>query len=247
MEIHELEGQQIPVNIPRDMTYSSVDSHINTLAFHDSRLIHQPNSLSSRADGVCQAAALATMRTVASHFFECEYSQGPFVYILNDLHQSNILVDEDWNIMCLIDFEWACSRPIEMLHPTHWLTSQAVDMIDVDLFTSVHQEFMSIMEQQEKELYADMVISVSGVMKRGWENKTFWYALALRSTTGIFPIFFDHIQPEFAEDDPDDPTFLRVAYKYWTSEVDAFLAKKLEDKAAYGIKLQKEFDVDLAA
>ena len=110
IEIHELEGKQIPVDIPRDMTYSSVDSYVtDILAFHDSRFAHQPNALKDITDGHFQAAALTTMRTVSSYFFKREFRRGPFVYVLNDLHQSNILVDEDWNITCLIDLEFACS------------------------------------------------------------------------------------------------------------------------------------------
>lgn len=248
MEIHELEAQHIPVNIPVNMTYSMVDSYIiDMLALHDSRLIHQPNAINDRPDGICQAGTLATMKTTVSHFFQDQYRQGPYVYILIDLHQSNIIVDEDWNIMYLIDLEWTCWRPIEMLHPPHWLTSQAVDMIDVDLYTSVRQEFMGIMEQLEKNLYPNISVSVAAIMNEGWENKNFWYTLALRSTTGIFSIFFDHIQPKFAEEDPDDPTFLRVTYKYWAPETDAFLAKKLKDKETYDVRLREEFDIDPSA
>ncbi|EEP78408.1 predicted protein [Uncinocarpus reesii 1704] len=159
--ITEMEGRQIPVDIPRNMTYSSVDSYVtDTLAIHDSRFTHQPNALTDRTDGAFQAAALTTMRTVAACFFKRELRRGPFVYVLNDLHQSNILVDEDWNISCLIDLEFACSQPIEMLHPPHWFTNRFVDQIDADHFTSVHGEFMAIMEQQERDLYPETPISV---------------------------------------------------------------------------------------
>ncbi|PGG97357.1 hypothetical protein AJ79_09228 [Helicocarpus griseus UAMH5409] len=242
MEIHELESQHIPVNIPRDKTYSSVDSYvIDTLAFHDNRLIHQPNALNDPEDGAYQAAALAAMRTVAMQFFKHGLRCGPFVYVLNDLHQSNILVDEEWNIKYLIDLEWACSRPIEMLHPPHWLTSQAVDMIDVNLFTSVHQEFTSIMQQEESDIYKDTTISLSDVMNQGWESKTFWYALALTSPTGIFAIFFDRIRPMFAK--YKESAFIEMMHRYWISDVGSFLEKKMEDKAAYDLRLQEEFDV----
>ncbi|EER39373.1 conserved hypothetical protein [Histoplasma capsulatum H143] len=207
IEIHELEGKQIPVDIPRDMTYSSVDSYItDILAFHDSRFAHQPNALKDSADGAFQAAALATMRTVFSYFFKRELRRGPFVYVLNDLHQSNILVDEDWNITCLIDLEFACSRPIEMLHPPHWFTNHYVNKIDVNHFTVAHHEFVALMEQQEKELYTDTTIPVASVMKRELESKSFWYSLALKSITGLEHIFFEHIETTFANDADDDPT-----------------------------------------
>lgn len=51
LEIHDLENERISVDIPRDLTYSSVDSYIlGSLAFHDSCLRHQPNSALSEQD-----------------------------------------------------------------------------------------------------------------------------------------------------------------------------------------------------
>jgi hypothetical protein len=47
-----------------------------------------------------------------------------------DLYQNNIFVDENWYITLLIDLEWACSLPIEMLYPPYWLTGMAVDRIE---------------------------------------------------------------------------------------------------------------------
>ncbi|KKZ68476.1 hypothetical protein EMCG_05935 [[Emmonsia] crescens] len=245
IEIQELEGKQIPVDIPRDITYSSVDSYItDILAFHDSRFAHQPNALKSRTDGHYQAAALAAMRTASSHFFKRELRFGPFVYVLNDLHQSNILIDEDWNITCLIDLEFACSKPIEMLHPPHWFTSRYVNTIEIDHFTVAHQEFVALMEQQEEELYADATMSVSSVMKRGLENRSFWYSLALTNIAGLEDIFYEHIGTVFAEDTGDNPYFVKVTHKFWTAGIDEFIAKKLKDKAAYDKRLKEEFDVD---
>ncbi|ODH45118.1 hypothetical protein ACO22_00413 [Paracoccidioides brasiliensis] len=68
-------------------------------------------------------------------------------YSLNDLHVNIILTDDDWNLRCLIDLKWACSRPIEMLHSPHRFES--VDTIEIDLFEPVHQEFISILEGEE--------------------------------------------------------------------------------------------------
>jgi hypothetical protein len=34
-----------------------------------------------------------------------QHRHGPFPLQLTDLHASNIFVDEDWNITCLIDLE----------------------------------------------------------------------------------------------------------------------------------------------
>ena len=70
------------------------------------------------------------MRAVLHHFTRREYRHGPFVSTLTDLHQGNIFVDNQWHITCLIDLEWACSLPIELQCPPHWLSGRAVDDIE---------------------------------------------------------------------------------------------------------------------
>ncbi|EEP82722.1 predicted protein [Uncinocarpus reesii 1704] len=243
LELHQLESEQIPVDISRNMTYSSVDSYVtDTLAFHDSRLHYQPNAVNDIFDGAYQAPALTVMKATASHFFSRDLRHGPFVYVLNDIHQSNILVDENWNITCLIDLEWACARPIEMLHPPHWLTSQSVDTIDLDLFTPLHQEFVDILEGQESD---DEDMSISALMKRGWHNKAFWFSLALMSPTGIFALFHDHIRPRFTDHENEKGYFQAVLKHYWTPGMEAFLTRKVEEKIAYDKKLRAEFDVEV--
>lgn len=113
LQIPFLENEGIPVDIPRHTTYSRADSYINdVLAFDESRLRHQPNAVSSLQDGFYQTYALMVMRSVWPSFFRRDLLAGPFFLNLTDLYQSNMFVDEHWNTSCLIDLEWACSRPV---------------------------------------------------------------------------------------------------------------------------------------
>lgn len=138
LELQHLENECIPVDMPRDLTYATTDAYVlDLLACHDSRLRHQPNAVNDQPDCLSQMSALTVMETVIYHFFHHSLRQGPFVFTLTDLHQSNIFVDDDWNITCLVDLEWACSRPIEMQHPPFWLTANAVDRIDEPLYNEL--------------------------------------------------------------------------------------------------------------
>ncbi|KAK0735050.1 hypothetical protein B0T26DRAFT_737508 [Lasiosphaeria miniovina] len=106
---------------------------------------------------------------------------GPFVLTLTDFHQSNIFVDDDWHITRLIDLEWACVRPIEMLSPPTWLSSAGVgksalgidELIgeELDSYASAHEEFMKMFEAEESAL------------------RYFWYARALDCLTGLYFLF----------------------------------------------------------
>lgn len=243
IEIQEQEGMKIPVDIPRDMTYESVDSYIaDIFTFHDNRLLHQPNAINNRNDGIIQVSALTAMRTVTSRFFQRDFRRGPFVYTFNDIHQSNIFVDKNWNIKCLIDLEWACSRPIEMLHPPYWLSNQAIDTIETELYAPLHQEFMSILEFEEKQYSGNTILSK--VMQMGWEKGTFWFSLALQSTTALYSIFYEHIRPKLIEEDElNRANFQKIMKNFWIGDINVFIKKKLEDRAAYDKKLQEVFDV----
>lgn len=244
LEIHQLESIGIPVEISRNMMYSSTDSYAaDLLAFHDNRLRYQPNAINDRCDGIFQASALTTMRILIWRFFKRDFRCGPFIYFLNDLHQSNILVDEDWNIKYLIDIEWACSRPIEMVHPHHWLTSQSVDTIDLDLFSPLHDEFVNILGQVEGEqLDKTPGISLSNLMKTGRENGMFWYSLALMSPSGLYLLFQNHIRSRVAGDDIHSGWYHKIISHFWTQNLKSFISDKLNDKAAYDENIREAFD-----
>lgn len=65
LQIQQLEKEQIPVDIPRDRTYTSVDSYIHDiLSFHENRLRYQPNSVQNFGDGMYQTSALMVMRSI---------------------------------------------------------------------------------------------------------------------------------------------------------------------------------------
>lgn len=87
IEIQTLENEEIPTNIPRDYTYTTVDSYIiDMLAVHDNRLRGQPNAINDVKDCVYQISALGAMRTIMPLFLRRELRQGPFVFTLTDFH-----------------------------------------------------------------------------------------------------------------------------------------------------------------
>ncbi|EGD92424.1 hypothetical protein TESG_00002 [Trichophyton tonsurans CBS 112818] len=138
--------------------------------------------------------------------------------------------------------ERACAKPIEMLHPPEWLTSQAVDEIDDDAYNTQRLEFMSVLQEEEQRICGGSD-NLSKTMHQGWSNGTFWYSLALQSPTGIFSIFYDRIQPRFERGHATDPNFYRISYPYFTTDAHAFIAHKLQQRADYDKQLRTEFDM----
>ena len=242
--VQQLENEQIPVDIPRHLTYTSVDSYVIDIlnCLHDSRLRHQPNGASDKSDCIYQMSALAAMKAVSSLFLRRDLRHGPFLFNLTDLHQSNILVDDNWNITCLIDLEWALSSPIEMIHPPRWLANQDIDQMHEETYDPVRQEFMDILEDTEQEFSIQPRQRLSLVMKQAWKLGTFWYTLALRSPMGLVRVFYDHIQPILASGHEENSEFYTIMLEYWTIESIPFVDQKLADKEDYDRQLREAFE-----
>ncbi|KAJ9248068.1 hypothetical protein C8Q69DRAFT_186948 [Paecilomyces variotii] len=255
LEIQELENENIPTNIPRDYTYSTVESYVtDILRIHDNRLRHQPNAINDTGDYIYQTSALAAMRTVFPSFFKPELRRGPFAFTFTDLHQSNIFVDKEWHITCLVDLEWACTRPVEMLRTPTWLTNKAVDEIAESSgeYNTRRMEFVNIMAAEEQRL--DSTVStnnhgrpqLSSIMNESWRVGTFWYSLALASPTGLFAVFFKQIQPRFVKHCSDHDGFQQIMPWYWAQDWVRTAASKLSDRKEYDIRLQQAFECDIS-
>ncbi|KAJ5545186.1 hypothetical protein N7535_006432 [Penicillium sp. DV-2018c] len=162
-------GYPIPVDMPQNITHTTVDSYVNDiLAFHESRLRHQPNGIVSLEDGLYQTSALMVMRSILPCFFRRDLLRGPFFLNLTDLNQTNIFVDDNWNIECIIDLEWACSHPVEMIHPPFWLTNQDIDSINMDEYGNIHKEFMDAFLEEETKV--EPPFRLYPILHQGWER-----------------------------------------------------------------------------
>ncbi|KAG0645020.1 hypothetical protein D0Z07_9191 [Hyphodiscus hymeniophilus] len=176
------------------------------------------------------------MRGLLPHFTSRDLWCGPFVFNLTDLHGSNIFVDCDWHIKYIVDLEWACSLPIEMLTPPYWITSRAVDELEDDelqTFEKAYQDFTDIFEKEEKSFpptYGSATYRTD-IMRRGWKIGNFWYFHALKSPKGLFNLFRQYVQPIF-ESRRDNFTphldeFAQMVSPYWASDA---LVPKLRTK-----------------
>ncbi|KAI9732709.1 MAG: hypothetical protein M1818_007443 [Claussenomyces sp. TS43310] len=250
--LQELENEEIPIDMPRDYTYSTVDSYlVDTLAFHDSRLRYQPNAIDDAEDCASQMSALVAMRAGFPLFFQRDLRRGPFVLNLTDLHQSNILVDKDWHITSLVDLEWACSLPVEMVGPPYWLTNQGVDTIIAEEFNTVRSQFIDILAAEEQQLGSFIssnprkeALRLSAVMNHTWEIGTFWYTLALSSPTGLFNLFYRQIRPRLDNLDPEYTNYILIMPEYWSRDVLNTIQQKKSHKDEYDIQLKQAFRVE---
>lgn len=86
---------------------------------------HQLNAILSRPDGIYQLSALTALKALLPKFSQ----KGPFVLTLADLHQSNLFVDDERNIVGVIDFEFVSVQPIQMTCVSSWLSNLSVEQL----------------------------------------------------------------------------------------------------------------------
>ncbi|KAM5500315.1 hypothetical protein McanMca71_005738 [Microsporum canis] len=249
LEIQEFENEEIPIDIQRNYTYQTTDSYITDIVgLHDSRLLYQPNAINNGSDYIQQAATLAGIRLSTPIFFRRDLRRGPFIFSLTDLHQSNIFVDENWNITSLIDLEWGCSLPVEMIHPPYWLTSEFADAINEDEYKKMWTEFVHTLAQEEDEYFGNVQQScdaqntrLSTIMTKAWDMGTFWYSLALRSPAAIFRLFLDRIQIKLGKDNYSAEEYGLVMTFQWRTDIADILAQKMKDRKTYDDELRQAF------
>lgn len=234
------ENENLPLDLPRHTTYKRVDdfvfAHLDAL---DSRLEHQPNTVTNDLDGRFEMAGLAAARTIFPRMLRRDLRSGPFVCSFTDLHRSNIIVDDDWNIVRIIDLEFACSWPLEFQHPPYWLGGQYVDEVDSTSFSPYHNRFIQILEEQEELHGTSVPEKLSSTMRKGWASGTFWLTLAIGNPT-VFPlIFWYRILPYHFHLTIDHTTDFTLLAKLWGPDI---IKKKLQDNDEYLKELERIFE-----
>ncbi|KAL3953719.1 hypothetical protein ACCO45_011675 [Purpureocillium lilacinum] len=242
IHIHMIENTGIRSGIPRDRTYTSTEQYmLDLLACQDNRIRHQPNSIHNTEDGYDQLAALTAMRACLPTFTK-NSRDGPFALSLTDLSRDNIFVDKDWNIAKIIDLEWACVRPIEMITPPSWLSGQHLDdvALDPDEYTQVVQEFFEASAAEEQARYE--TYSFTHTMRDAWETGSFWYTHAVSSPSLLAAVFPYRIQPLFSQPPGSDgAAFESAVAPFWDRDVPQFIANNLAEKELYAERLRRLF------
>jgi hypothetical protein len=211
------------------------------LVYQDNRLRKQPNSILGRPDGIFQLSALAALRALQPVFWGQKSRTDKFVLTLPDLHQSNIFVDDNWNIVSVIDFEFAPIQPQQMVGVPHWLSGKGFDELvgpDLDEYKELHDRFVEILG--EEETARQQGHNFSQRLKDDWHTGKLWCNAALRSSNAFPLVFEQHLQPRFYpkfDPDVDGLALMRL----WGQDCEEFITAKLQDKAQYEERVRAIF------
>jgi hypothetical protein len=228
-----------PRTIQQDQTYNCTDSFASDmLTIHDEYMRHNPHAVADENDAQERMAMRTLLRAVSHHFLMRERRHGPFLKQLTDLHQSNICVDDDWNITCLVYLEWVCALPAEMLSVPYWLTGCGVDEIvgeQYELYDAARQTLLSIMEKEEDTARQK---KLAFILQNSWDSKRVWFWASLKSLNAWPFLFQDHILPKFFTDEKA-LAMLTPTSNFWQVEAQVMAEQKAKYELAYQEELRR--------
>ncbi|GAM90696.1 hypothetical protein ANO11243_087410 [Dothideomycetidae sp. 11243] len=219
------------MSIPhRKSTHPIVDSYVHDLLLlHDRRLAVQPNGGSDPEDAAYQAPAIVVMRSIWSHFLSL--GRGPF-FLTFTFESEQHLCRQYWNITAIVDLEWSCSPPVEMIHPPSWTTGEPADFISPDKYEILHTEFVQIFKETELEFHKseDRDTMIHSILEDGLRRKTFWFSLALTKPTALCAVLYKRLLPGYMKLNEGDHTFSINVMPLYKPGAFEWMNRNLDDK-----------------
>lgn len=233
-----------PRTIPSSRVYNNTDSFVSDmLTMYDTQLLHNPHAAGDANDAKERMAMRAMIRSVAHQYIAPELRNCPFLLQLTDFHQSNIMVDKDWNVTCLIDLEWISALPAESLSVPYWLTGCSIDTIIDDaypVFDEARKLSLQTMEENGKHIHPKHNIHFTDVMQRSWDSKAVWFWACLRSIDGWLLVLESNILPKYTSN-TSFVADLKNLSAIWHENIDKVVERKVADEEKYQEALKELF------
>lgn len=180
-------------------TYESASEYFTSyFTHHMRRFIEQPNSTDDISDGREKYAALSLFQELMPRFLNKELDKGPFILCHGDLHQPNLLVDDSYEIVAVLDWEWSCVLPVQVaLLPPPCLSPFKIH--DLALGTG-RKEFLETSTEFLDRL-CDKVSphlrtgTLSKLLKQMLSSGGYWFGQAIHDIYNFEYLFWDNLFP----------------------------------------------------
>ncbi|KAI3397651.1 hypothetical protein diail_10522 [Diaporthe ilicicola] len=130
--MQECEGQNPAEMFPFNKTFKTASEYIGSLLWLlDNEIDRSTNPDIEGREGMLLYAVRDFRRFVTQDWFDTSKEEGPFVLMHGDLHHhySNLLWDQDLNLVGVIDWEWSQVVPVQLLTPPVWLENTTVESL----------------------------------------------------------------------------------------------------------------------
>jgi broad specificity phosphatase PhoE len=181
-------------------TCSSPELYFQQLA--EMNLTHlniQRNLVTNRENAKRFFIARHRMKERLGQWISTTTDTSPFKLYCYDFRPSNMIVDEDFNIKAVIDFEFSNALPAQFAHdppwwlivfrPTEWIErGYSYERLKKRLEPHIEQ-FLQVMEEKEKETVKP-VVPLSIRMRDSWTSGRFWFNLAIRNSWSFDAVYW---------------------------------------------------------
>ncbi|KAF4620086.1 hypothetical protein G7Y89_g14737 [Cudoniella acicularis] len=122
----------------------------------------------------------------------------------DDFRPSNVLLNEERDIVAVIDWEFAYVAPTQFaLDPPWWLLLNVPEMwhTDIDDWTKIYEAqlktWLRAMQKAEKSMEINPEVRLSIFMRESWETGRFWLNYAARKSWAFDTIFWKYLDERF--------------------------------------------------
>jgi hypothetical protein len=207
---------------------------------HRRRFLEQPNSTDDVSDAREKYAGLSLFETLISQFVNREYNEGPFVLCHGDLHQPNLLIDDDLQIIAVLDWEWSCVLPMQVAClPPICLSPLKVENLALgegrEEFIEAAEYFLGCFGEKEYAIFGERIFS--DTLKQMMSNGGYWFNLAIQDIYNFEYLFWDNLFPishRLSESEAIDSVFNSSQHQ----SAEEIIERKLQENVEYMIELE---------
>jgi len=208
---------------------------------HRRRYIEQPNSIYDVSDAREKYAGLSLFEELIPRFIARQYNEGPFVLCHGDFHQPNLLVNDDFEIVAVLDWEWSCVIPIQVAClPPLCLSPLKMEELALgngpDEFFKAAGVFLDCLGDKECSTFGER--TMSKMLKEMMSNGGYWFGQAIHDIYNFEYLFWDKLFPVsygMSEQNAIDDVFNSPEHQ----SAEGTIQKKLKENAEYVNKLQE--------
>ncbi|KID81589.1 phosphotransferase enzyme family protein [Metarhizium guizhouense ARSEF 977] len=214
MPMNEL---QIQKQRRRQLTFTSAARFVDELYDILLEIYRMPIEELSRETAELELFALHILAREIPKILDSHWDQGPFVLTHADLRCANIIVDNDFHIRGIIDWEWASTVPRQFFTPPPWITGHDLDSLR-GISKDIYAEFCHVLQAKSK------VSSDYDQLLEVWDfDHTLILPLTriLQHPASLIRVFYRFIYPKMFQETRHEfvPRFFK-SYRNWPLELE---------------------------
>jgi len=190
------------VEIRYSRPFSTSSEYFDTqIKLHERYLDEQSNAVFDRHDARQKFLTTRLFPSILERFINPRTADGPFFLTHPDLHQTNVMINPQFEVAAILDWEFSCTMPLEVAcSPPICLTDDSPEQLrpGSKAYKTFQQHFKLFADFTNKILsdrQIDHRTDISSTVTEALSEKRAFFAWAVRDVRQMHVIFWDHLAP----------------------------------------------------